>query len=85
MNALQNMECVRNGSSSLKEQTLVALGDFLSQAKSKTTNPKFLAQADQQIADLMAKAESLPDEFFAGIDCPWEGSGKAILAAVLKA
>lgn len=88
MNALQNMECVKNGTSSLKEQSIIAMNNFLSSAREgvrQSGNAAKLAVADRQIAEVNQKAESLPDAFFVGIDCEWNKEGKAILAAVMKA
>lgn len=87
MNALQNMECVRNGGSTLKEQSIIAMNNFLMSAREavrQSGDVERLAQADRQIKEVNAKAESLPDEFFAGIDCEWNKEGKPILAAVMK-
>ncbi|HQU89834.1 MAG TPA: hypothetical protein PLC58_14715 [Denitromonas sp.] len=88
MNALQNMECVKNGNCSLKEQSIIAMNNFLSSAYEhvrQSWDAAKQAAAKQQIADVNQKAESLPDVFFAGIDCEWNKEGKAILAAVLQA
>lgn len=89
MNALQNMECVKNGSSSLKEQSIIAMNtvmihqamQFRENGKSEEAVAKFEAQAKS----LEQKAMTLSDEFFAGIDCEWNNEGLAIARAVSAA
>lgn len=88
MNALQNMACVKSGSSTLKEQSIIAMNNVLSSAREhirQSGNAEKLAKADREIAEVNAKAEALPESFFAGVDCDWNREGKAILQAVMKA
>ena len=83
MNALSNVVCVMQGKVSLKDQSIVAMNSFA--ATVTLTKPQFADQFDA----LVEKANSLPDEFFAGIEVPefecWDAAGRAVAAAVAKA
>lgn len=89
MNALQNMECVKNGSSSLKEQSIIAMNTMMTHRAMKfRENGKpedAVAKFEEQAKALEQKALSLPEEFFARIDCEWNNEGLAIARAVSAA
>ena len=88
MNAIKNMECVRNGSCSLKEQSIIAMNSFVLSALERVRqsgNAEKYEAAKKQVEELNKKAESLPDSFFESIDCEWNNEGKPIFAAVLSA
>lgn len=89
MNALMNMGCVRNGQCSIKEMSIVEMNSFIFSAMLKLresgASEKVVDDAVRERDAIEEKAKSLPEEFFANIDCTWEGAASAVLRAVMNA
>lgn len=89
MNALINMACVQDGTNTLKERSIIEMGSTMTQVaalyRQEGKPTEAIAKFEEQAADLIKKAESLPDAFFAQIDCPFDFAGKEICRAVAAA